>query len=122
MAKLKDMWEEIEKGRGFKLPEWHGYFSKEFSNKSSLRVEEILRDDWELEPPPKEELKLFQAIFEITSYENNKYKVIHIIPERLYKNEDDANANKPHFGYICEIKLLGLMPVTFEKKYEHKQE
>jgi hypothetical protein len=110
MAKLIDIWAEIEKGRGFKRNTWTCYYDLN-EMRGAVPLADIFNDVWELEPLPKKELKLFQAVYRLTRYQNNKAESVYCIPERLYKNEKDAELNKPSFGYLCEIELVSLKPV-----------
>lgn len=110
MAKLIDIWVEIEKGRCFKRNTWNCYYNlNEMSG--AVPLADVFRDVWELEPLPKKEIKLFQAVFRVTRHHNDKYDTVYLIPERLYKNEEEAKLNKPSFGFLCEIELVSLKPV-----------
>jgi hypothetical protein len=111
MAKLIDILPEIEKGRGFKSHDWLNYKYK--SALKVLSVEDLLTHGWELEPLPKKELKLFQAVYRIKDFENGKTNFYYIMPEKLYRDKDDATINSQYGrGYSCEVDLVELIPVN----------
>jgi len=112
MARLVDIWSEIEKGRGFKQPHWDNYFYISDDNMSGVLVREIFKDSWELEPLPKKELKLFQAVYRLKVIENGKISFYYNMPDRLYRDKEDAKIFKPCLGRSQDVELVQLIPVN----------